>query len=176
MRHSMDRRTATSVRTRPAGRCIRRFSFVVSLVRSSSQSLTSCDRPEPRNSPRRRISSCYWRMRTPLSTMVQSRVAVQSVNVHLLTLHGVIRRGVAAQNAEFCRSRALRHRDRGDVEWLEPPPLGSALSVRHHVRSRLMSHRSSTRGRPYTATDCEPRMTALCSPMSSVLQRSSCLG
>ena len=62
---------------------------------------------------------------------VPSRVATQSVDVHLLTLYGVIRRGVAPKHAEWARSRGLRHRDRGVYEWLEPPPLGAALSVRH---------------------------------------------
>jgi hypothetical protein len=60
---------------------------------------------------------------------VPGPMSTQSVAVHLLTLHGVLRRDVAVENALWPRRRSLR--DKGVYTWLEPPPLGAALSVRH---------------------------------------------
>jgi hypothetical protein len=55
--------------------------------------------------------------------------AIQSVAVHLLTLHGVLERGVNPAQAQWVRLRALRKR--GVFRRLEPPPLGAALTIRH---------------------------------------------
>lgn len=54
--------------------------------------------------------------------------AVQSVAVHLLTLHAVLRRGAGASAAAWARGRAVRRR--GVFHPLPPPPLGAALSIR----------------------------------------------
>lgn len=55
--------------------------------------------------------------------------AVQSVAVHLLTLHAVLRTGASAAGAVWARGRALR--TRGVFHPLQPPPLGAALGIRH---------------------------------------------
>ena len=55
--------------------------------------------------------------------------AIQSVGVHLLTLHGVLRCGVDPAQALWLRRRPLR--TRGAFRWLDPPPLGAALTIRH---------------------------------------------
>lgn len=52
--------------------------------------------------------------------------AIQSVAIHLLTLHGAITRKV---DGMWIKRRALR--TRGVFQKLEPPPLGSALTIRH---------------------------------------------
>lgn len=53
--------------------------------------------------------------------------AIQSVAVHVLTLHGVIERGVASENAMWVRRRPLRWK--GIFHWLEPPDLHRTLTV-----------------------------------------------
>jgi hypothetical protein len=53
--------------------------------------------------------------------------AIQSVGVHLLTLHGVIERRVAAEHAMWVRRRPLRWK--GIFRWLEPPDLSGTLTV-----------------------------------------------
>lgn len=53
--------------------------------------------------------------------------AIQSVAIHLLTLHGVIERGVASENAMWVRKRPLRWK--GVFRWLEPPDLHRTLTV-----------------------------------------------
>lgn len=55
--------------------------------------------------------------------------AVQSVAVHLLTLHGVLHAGHPVSSAHWLRLRPLR--ERGVFRKLEPPPLGSMLTLRH---------------------------------------------
>lgn len=55
--------------------------------------------------------------------------AVQSVAVHLLTLHGILARGMDPARAIWLRLRPLR--TRGVFRQLEPPPVGTALTVRH---------------------------------------------
>jgi hypothetical protein len=52
--------------------------------------------------------------------------AIQSVAVHLLTLHGAITRRA---DGMWVKRRALR--TRGVFHKLEPPPLGCALTIRH---------------------------------------------
>jgi hypothetical protein len=59
----------------------------------------------------------------------ESAQAIQSVAAHLLTLYGVFRAGVAPAHAEWPRRRALR--TRGVYHKLQPPALGSALTIRH---------------------------------------------
>ena len=60
---------------------------------------------------------------------VPSRVAIQSVSIHILTLYGVLRAGVDPSRADWPRRRGLR--DASHYTWLTPPPLGAGLSVRH---------------------------------------------
>ena len=55
--------------------------------------------------------------------------AVQSVAVHLLTLHGVLQRGMPAAQALWIRRRALRKK--GVFRQLAPPAWGAALTLRH---------------------------------------------
>jgi Family of unknown function (DUF5946) len=52
--------------------------------------------------------------------------AIQSVAIHLLTLHGAITRKA---DGMWTKRRALR--TRGVFHKLEPPPLGRALTIRH---------------------------------------------
>lgn len=52
--------------------------------------------------------------------------AIQSVAIHLLTLHGAITRRA---DGSWVKRRALR--TRGVFHKLEPPPLGCALTMRH---------------------------------------------
>lgn len=58
---------------------------------------------------------------------VASPQAIQSVAVHVLTLHGVIERGVATANAMWLRRRPVR--ERGVFRWLDPPDLSRTLTV-----------------------------------------------
>ncbi len=60
--------------------------------------------------------------------------AIQSVAVHLLTLYGVLIRGVAPNNALWIRQRALRHKkgarhSRLQFQWLTPPAFDNSLTV-----------------------------------------------
>lgn len=55
--------------------------------------------------------------------------AIQSVAVHLLVLHAVFTRGVAADSALWVRGRALR--TRGVFHWLDPRGRAPALTIRH---------------------------------------------
>jgi hypothetical protein len=55
--------------------------------------------------------------------------AVQSVGIHLLTLHGVLAMGQAPSQAMWVRRRTLRKK--GVFSLLKPPPVGRALTVRH---------------------------------------------
>ncbi|MGE3342751.1 MAG: DUF5946 family protein [Vicinamibacterales bacterium] len=55
--------------------------------------------------------------------------SIQSVAVHLLALHGVFARGLSPASALWVRRRALR--TRGVFAWLDPPPVASALTIRH---------------------------------------------
>jgi len=52
--------------------------------------------------------------------------AIQSVAIHLLTLHGAI---TGRADGNWVKRRALRAR--GVFHKLEPPPLGCALTIRH---------------------------------------------
>jgi hypothetical protein len=61
-----------------------------------------------------------------------SAQAIQSVAVHLLTLYGVLVRGVAAEQALWVRQRALRqqgHSRKDRFVWLEPPSFVGKLTV-----------------------------------------------
>ena len=53
--------------------------------------------------------------------------AIQSVAVHVLTMHGVIERDVASENAMWLRRRPLR--ERGVFRWLDPPDFSRTLTV-----------------------------------------------
>jgi Family of unknown function (DUF5946) len=53
--------------------------------------------------------------------------AIQSVAVHLLTLHGIISQRTTS--GDWVKHRALRVR--GVFEKLAPPPLGRSLTIRH---------------------------------------------
>ncbi len=55
--------------------------------------------------------------------------AIQSVAVHLLALHGTLRRGVDPSGALWIRQRALRRR--GGFHWLSPPDPSRAFTIRH---------------------------------------------
>jgi hypothetical protein len=66
--------------------------------------------------------------------------AIQSVAIHLLTLHGVIERGITSQNVMWARRRPLRWK--GIFRWLEPPELRQTLTVADVALSPL-SHRTA---------------------------------
>jgi hypothetical protein len=64
--------------------------------------------------------------------------AMQSVAVHLLTLCGVLERGVAPEDALWIRQRALRDKQakgRGRFEWLTPPSFRGSLNVADIARA-----------------------------------------
>lgn len=61
-----------------------------------------------------------------------SKQAIQSVAVHLLTLYGVLARGVAPDTALWIRLRALRNKpggERGRFQWLTPPAFAGSLTI-----------------------------------------------
>lgn len=63
--------------------------------------------------------------------------AIQSVAVHLLTLHGVFAGGVGVERALWLRLEALHERSgsrRGRFSWLEPPDFTGSLNVAGIVR------------------------------------------
>lgn len=67
-----------------------------------------------------------------------SAQATQSVAVHLLTLYGVLVRGVAPQNALWVRRRALRTGARakhGRFTWLTPPGARYAATIVDIIRA-----------------------------------------
>ena len=58
--------------------------------------------------------------------------SIQSVAVHLLTLHGVLVCGVSPANALWVRRRAVRERLKAKHDkfrWLEPPDFSGSLAV-----------------------------------------------
>jgi len=98
-----------------------------------------------------------------------SEQAVQSVAVHLLTLYGVLMRGVALADALWLRQRALR----GSIEarrerfsWLTPPTFDGSHSVARIARETSPDSRAAL-VRPYVeavwaawAADHEPTVAA----------------
>jgi hypothetical protein len=71
--------------------------------------------------------------------------AVQSVAVHLLTLYGVLERGVASENALWVRQRALRGQaqsKRRRFAWLAPPSFAGSLTVADIVRETTEAART----------------------------------
>lgn len=63
---------------------------------------------------------------------VPSDQAIQSVAVHLLTLYGVLVRGVSPANALWLRRRGLREHHgpkHGRFHWLTPPDFAGSLTV-----------------------------------------------
>lgn len=65
---------------------------------------------------------------------VESAQSIQSVAIHLLTLCGVLERGVDRRHALWIRRRALR--ERGVFRWLEPPPFDGTLTIADVVLDR----------------------------------------
>ncbi|HYN88527.1 MAG TPA: DUF5946 family protein [Ardenticatenaceae bacterium] len=77
--------------------------------------------------------------------------AIQSVAMHLVTLHGVLERGVAAGNALWVRNRALRQRKgtkQRPFRWLEPPSFAGSPTVADIVRAPTPEARA-TRAHEY---------------------------
>jgi hypothetical protein len=63
---------------------------------------------------------------------VPSPQAIQSVAVHLLTLHGVFAHGISVEQALWLRRAALQERSGSRLNrypWLEPPAFSGSLSV-----------------------------------------------
>lgn len=77
---------------------------------------------------------------------VPSPQAIQSVAVHLLTLHGVLARGAGVERALWLRLEALQERAgprRGRFSWLEPPAFAGVLTVAAIVREPTPAARSA---------------------------------
>jgi hypothetical protein len=58
--------------------------------------------------------------------------AVQSVAVHILTLHGIFAHGLGIEQALWLRRSALQERNssrHGRYTWLEPPNFSGALTI-----------------------------------------------
>lgn len=76
---------------------------------------------------------------------VPSDQAIQSVAVHLLTLYGVLVRGVSPDKALWLRQRALREQKsskRGRYHWLTPPSFAGCVTVADIVREPTLTARS----------------------------------
>ncbi|MGB3715981.1 MAG: DUF5946 family protein [Candidatus Promineifilaceae bacterium] len=56
-----------------------------------------------------------------------SRKSIQSVAVHLISLHHQLERGSSAGNATFAMGRVAAHSER--FKWLEPPSSMGAVTV-----------------------------------------------
>lgn len=71
--------------------------------------------------------------------------AVQSVAVHLLTLYGVLVRGMGHNQALWIRRRALREQGgtkHGRFHWLIPPSFAGSLTVADIVRGETAEART----------------------------------
>ncbi len=76
---------------------------------------------------------------------VPSNQSIQSVAVHLLTLHGVLKRGCSPADAFWLRTHALRDGSKHKHErfvWLEPPSFEGSLSIADIVREPTPELRS----------------------------------
>lgn len=76
--------------------------------------------------------------------------AIQSVAVHLLTLHGVFAHGTGVDRALWLRLEALQERSgprRGRYSWLEPPDLSGLPTVADIVREPTPEARSAVLAR-----------------------------
>jgi hypothetical protein len=76
--------------------------------------------------------------------------ASQSVAVHLLTLYGVLVKGVAVEQALWVRQRALRQHGQprsGRFEWLEPPSFVGQMTVVDIVQAATATTRTEQAGR-----------------------------
>jgi hypothetical protein len=76
---------------------------------------------------------------------VPSDQSIQSVAVHLLTLHGVLERGVDPQHVLWVRRRALREPrgpKAGRFQWLTPPSFAGSPTVADIARSPTPDLRS----------------------------------
>lgn len=63
---------------------------------------------------------------------VPSPQAIQSVAIHLLTLYGILMKGIADEQALWIRRRALRIQDQskhGRFVWMEPPSFEGQLTI-----------------------------------------------
>ncbi len=72
--------------------------------------------------------------------------SVQSVAVHLLTLHGVFLRGVEPTNALWVRQRALREHGRAKHErfqWLAAPSFAGLLTIADIVQAPTALERAT---------------------------------
>ena len=71
--------------------------------------------------------------------------AIQSVAVHLLTLHGVLADGVGVDRALWLRLETLQERSgprKGRYSWLEPPDFAGPLAIADIVRQPTPQTRS----------------------------------
>ncbi|MCB0197293.1 MAG: hypothetical protein KDJ65_35425 [Anaerolineae bacterium] len=71
--------------------------------------------------------------------------AIQSVAVHLITLYGVLIKGVAVDNAVWLRQQALHPGKTGKkdrFEWLSPPNLFETITVADIVKQTTPSART----------------------------------
>lgn len=72
--------------------------------------------------------------------------SIQSVAVHVLTLHGVFAHGVGVERALWLRIEALQERSgsrRGRYDWLEPPDFTGSLTIAAIVAEPTPEARSS---------------------------------
>ena len=73
--------------------------------------------------------------------------AIQSVAVHVLTLHGVLAMGTAPKNALWLRQRALRRGKQsgkhGRFSWLTPPSFAGTITVAGIVQTPTPAARTA---------------------------------
>jgi hypothetical protein len=72
--------------------------------------------------------------------------AIQSVAVHLITLHGVFARGVGIERALWVRREALHERRgarQGRFTWLEPPDFTGSLTIATLVQAPTPAARTA---------------------------------
>ncbi|MBI5301428.1 MAG: hypothetical protein HY868_04765 [Chloroflexi bacterium] len=76
---------------------------------------------------------------------IPSDQAIQSVAVHLLTLYGVLVRGIAPENALWIRLRAVREGKppkHARFAWLSPPSFAGSLTIADIVRAPTLDART----------------------------------
>jgi len=94
-------------------------------MQSSAPRVTPDSRPQPQKATR--VLDAVWGDAYGVQHHGDnSAQAIQSVAIHLLTLHGAVTRKA---DGIWVKNRALR--TRGVFHKLEPPPLGCALTIRH---------------------------------------------
>ncbi|MEM8533094.1 MAG: DUF5946 family protein [Chloroflexota bacterium] len=105
-----------------------------SLLNAGEPSLT----PHPRNGL---LVDAYAAQHPGIS----SPQAIQSVAVHLLTLYGILIKGIADEQTVWIRQRALRTQDqsrRDRFGWLEPPSFEGQLTVVDIVQAATPDERT----------------------------------